>query len=300
MNKTESSFAMTLVLCSFVKRAQLLAPMPFFNTNCKASFAKENFPIFHVDRRGLLEGFYTDRSLQSNLGPDLMGTIPYSLEHGKQGLFSFFILFLTVNEDGWLIGDEAGRIWQHYNGFLEEILQFPNGVSEITASNRNCVLVGDMHGRLTRLDLANLTEETVQSVNEIDHLAPIKCVRWIDDGTTVATASQDGSIQIADLRRSTRIAHLEGIHSLDAPKNSRSTCTGLVFNPSRPNLFYTSGTPDSDVRCWDLRKLPTKRSKRPVEQFTPLCSSDKRARSSVALTIDSKGARLFLTTSNNK
>lgn len=200
-----------------------------------------------------------------------------------------------------MIGDEGGRIWQHLNDSFEELLQFPDGISEILAKDRNCVLVGDMRGQLTRLDLANLVEETVQRVSQIDHLAPIKCIRWISDSTTVATASQDGSIQIADLRSAERIAHLENLHNLDsASKNSRSTCTGLVFNPTRPHLFYTSGTPDPEVRCWDLRKLPTKRSRRPVEQFTPLCSTGKRARSSVALTIDSLGRRLFLTTSNNK
>ena len=199
-----------------------------------------------------------------------------------------------------MIGDEAGRIWQHSSDSFEEILQFPDGVSEILGNNRNCVLVGDMRGHLTRLDLANLTEETVQAVSAIDHLAPIKCIRWISDQNTLATASQDGSVQIADLRSNERIAHLEGIHSLDAPKNSRSTCTGLVTHPTRPNLFYTSGTPDADVRCWDLRKLPTKRARRPVEQFTPICTTGKRARSSVALAIDSQGSRLFLTTSNNK
>lgn len=199
-----------------------------------------------------------------------------------------------------MVGDEGGRIWQlaEDSEFFEEIVQFPDGISEITAQARNCVLIGDMRGQVTRLDLSNFTEETIQQITAIDHLAPVKCIQFFSE-QLIATASQDGSVQIADLRANEKIASLAGIHAIDAHKNARSTCTGLVLNPSRPNLFYTCGTPDPEIRTWDLRKLPKKRSFRPVEQFTPALQS-KRHRSSVSLTIDSLGSRLFLSTSNNR
>lgn len=202
--------------------------------------------------------------------------------------------------EGWLVGDQVGRIWQLEPGaeVFEEIIQFPCGVSEITAQARNCVLVGDMRGRVTRLDLSNFTDDTVQQLTAIDHLSPVKCIRFFSEHV-IATASQDGSVKIVDLRTDELIACLAGIHAIDAHKNARATCTGLVLNPSRPHLFYTCGTPDPDVRTWDLRKLPNKRSLRPVEQFTPALQS-KRHRSSVSLTIDSCGSRLFLSTTNNR
>ena len=54
-----------------------------FKKNCKLVIHFLLYSKSSSDRKGLLEGFYTDRSLQLNLEADLAGSIPYCLEHGK-------------------------------------------------------------------------------------------------------------------------------------------------------------------------------------------------------------------------
>ena len=88
--------------------------------------------------------------------------------------------------------------------------------------------------------------------------------------------------------------------------------TGLVFNPLRYELFYTTGTPDTCIRLWDMRKLSDysvkmttiKRQKKtptlsPLEEFSTASYTSRRHRSSISLTTDSIGSRLFLATSND-
>jgi denticleless len=167
-----------------------------------------------------------------------------------------------------------------------------------------------MRGNVTQLDLSHLTEDTIKQINGVQHRAPIKCIKWQPGQSQVfATAGQDGSVMFTDLRCSnTLIATLNGCHQLyNANAKGRSTMTGLVFDPLRSELFYTSGTPDTCVRLWDMRKVPsmnvrTRRSKNNsssalIEEFSTL---NRKHRSSVALTIDSIGSRLFLATSNDR
>jgi WD40 repeat protein len=198
-------------------------------------------------------------------------------------------------------------------------LEFESGISEIAVLNRSKLLVGEMLGRVTRLDLNHLSEETVVRIKGVDHRAPIKCIKWQPGQEEVfATASQDGSIQFSDLRCPVvSIGSLLNPHQLVKPSaKSRSTMTGLVFHPLRPEYFYTTGTPDTCVRLWDMRQLSganTLRNSRsskksqlapnPVEEFNSangLNYTARKHRSSVALTTDSTGSRLFVAASNDK
>ena len=173
-----------------------------------------------------------------------------------------------------------------------------------------------MRGSVTQLDLNHLTEETIKQVSGVQHRAPIKCIKWQPEQSNVfATAGQDGSVMMADLRCSSGlIGNMNGCHQLNATNSkSRSTMTGLVYHPLRPELFYTTGTPDTCIRLWDMRKMSNnsnnnninstrnRRSKSnslsPVEEFSTFT---RKHRSSVALTIDSIGSRLFLASSNDR
>ena len=196
-----------------------------------------------------------------------------------------------------------------------------SGVSEIAPLDRSKILVGEMRGNVTKIDLNNLCEETVLQVKGILHRAPIKCIRWQPNQSDVfATAGQDGSVFISDLRcPDGLISSLSNPHQLSNPSSkSRSTMTGLVFNPMRPEMFYTTGTPDTCVRLWDMRMMPSssstalKRSTRTnrkssistafIEEFSTITAtntSSRKHRSSVALTVDSIGSRLFVSTSND-
>ena len=279
---------------------------------------------FYNKKRGsdYLRGFHTSRNLQWTLSG---AAIPYSLTHGNNIFLHYLILSIAlVIDEGWLIGDETGNIWSCNPENLgaqetfEGIVELQSGVSEIAPLDRSKILVGEMRGNVTKIDLNNLCEETVLQVKGILHRAPIKCIRWQPSQSDVfATAGQDGSVFFSDLRcPDSLISSLTNPHQLCNPlSKSRSTMTGLVFNPLRPDLFYTTGTPDTCVRLWDMRKLSSSKSKRPVrtsrkssissslvEEFstiTTTSASAKKHRSSVALTIDSIGSRLFLSTSND-
>jgi len=175
-----------------------------------------------------------------------------------------------------------------------------------------------MRGDVTLLDFNNLFKETIVSVKGILEKAPVKCIRWQPNHEEIfVTASQSGNLQFTDLRCPDKlIGYMVGPHNLNNPSNSRSTVTGLVFHPTRPELFYTSGTPDNSVKLWDMRKLsdytsiskaPVKRTRKnsvnvlnPVEEFSTLSYTARKHRSSVSLAIDSLGSRLFLATSNDK
>ena len=228
-------------------------------------------------------------------------------------------IFLVIG-DGWLVGDESGNILpcnpDQLNGIdssegLKTLIQLQSGVSEIAPLDRSKILVGEMRGNVSKIDLNNLDANLI--VKGILHMAPIKCIRWQPNQSEVfATAGQDGSVYISDLRcPDGLISSLYNSHQLSNPSaKSRSTMTGLVFNPLRPELFYTSGTPDTCVRLWDMRKLKCssktrsnrKTSTALIEEFstsTFTTKSTRKHRSSVALTIDSIGSRLFLATSND-
>ena len=175
-----------------------------------------------------------------------------------------------------------------------------------------------MRGEVTLLDFNNLCKETIVSVKGITEKAPVKCIRWQPSHEEIfVTASQSGNLQFTDLRCPDKlIGFMNGIHNLNTPTTNRSTVTGLVFHPSRPDLFYTSGTPDNSIKLWDMRKLsdytsiskiPAKRTRKnsvnvlsPVEQFSTSSYTTRKHRSSVSLAIDSIGSRLFLATSNDK
>lgn len=247
------------------------------------------------------------------MGPE--ASIPYSLAH--------------VPGNGWLIGDEGGKIWFHDGIHLtreiEELLEFPDGISEISVLNRENILIGDMRGQVTIFDLNYLTEDTIRRINTIQHRSPIKCIRWQpNQSSCFASAGQDGNVLFADIRTSNSNTNQPTTAALLAPHSSdvkiggthRTTMTGLVFHPLRPDLFFTSGTPDTTVRLWDTRKLsqnvssfetPKKgRAKSKLkhlkaeEEFLSNNYNSFKHRSSVALTIDSTGSRIFLATSNNK
>ncbi len=235
-------------------------------------------------------------------------------------LYSYFALVLN---EGWLVGDEGGNIWCRSDDQatdlepFENILEFESGVSDIAPLDRSKVLIGEMRGNITQVDLNYLSEETIRTVKGINHRAPIKCIRWQPNQSEIfATASQDGSVLFSDLRSpDTLLGSLNNPHYLNiSGSKGRSSMTGLVFNPLRPELFYTTGTPDTCIRLWDMRKLSyytnshvvttTRRSKKssqlcPVEEFSTASYSARKHRSSVALTIDSIGSRLFLATSND-
>lgn len=225
------------------------------------------------------------------------------------------------------MGDESGNIWCHSDRFdptesgskdaFENILEFESGVSEISVLDRSNLLVGEMLGRITKIDLNELKEETVLTIKGTNHRAPIKCIKWQPGNPAVfASASQDGSIFFTDLRCPDKcIASLQNPHQLNNPSSkSRSTMTGLVFHPLKAESFYTTGTPDTCIRLWDLRKLSDpnsmmKKSSRktnqakqlnPVEEFSTSTYASRKHRSSVALAIDSVGSRLFLSTSNDR
>lgn len=176
-----------------------------------------------------------------------------------------------------------------------------------------------MRGNVTLLDFNDLCKETIVSIKGIIEKAPVKCIRWQPNHEEIfATASQSGNIQFTDLRCSDKLIGLmNGIHNLNSPSsNNRSTVTGLVFHPTKPELFYTAGTPDNAVKLWDMRNLsdytsitktPAKRTRKgsknvlsPIEEFSTSSYTSRKHRSSVSLTIDSIGSRLFLATSNDK
>lgn len=234
-----------------------------------------------------------------------------------------------MEDEGWLVGDESGNIWcldeahQGTPNSFENILEFESGVSEISPLNRFKVLIGEMRGNVTQLDLSHLTAETINQIKCVKHRAPVKCIRWQPNQSEIfATASQDGSIIFADLRSPNNpLGFLNGSHQLGSiGKSGRSTITGFLFHPQKPELFYTSGTPDTCVRLWDMRKLSNytsissanpstskRTSKRslsnkltPTEEFSTSSYNLRKHRSSTALTIDSIGSRLFLATSNDK
>lgn len=236
-------------------------------------------------------------------------------------------LFYLVANEGWLVGDEGGNIWLKSNKSdnqqsetdpIENILEFESGVSEIAPLNRSKILVGEMRGTVTQFDLNQLNEGSIFVIGEKCNRAPIKCIRWQPGQDEIfAAATQDGSVSFTDLRYSQSIiGSLNNPHQLFNPNSkSRSTMTGLVFHPLKPELFYTTGTPDTCVRLWDMRMLSKysicsnskKRTRKsslnvlePVEEFATTSCSSKKHRSSVALTIDSIGSRLFLATSNDK
>jgi WD40 repeat protein len=177
-----------------------------------------------------------------------------------------------------------------------------------------------MRGEVTRLDFNNLCEESIVRVKGIVEKAPVKCIRWQPNHEEIfVTASQSGNLQFSDLRCHDKlIGHMASPHNLISPSNNRSTVTGLVFHPSRPELFYTAGTPDNSIKLWDMRKLSdyTSISKAPVtvkrtrkklvnvlnpfDEFSSTSYTARKHRSSVSLAIDSLGSRLFLATSNDK
>lgn len=175
-----------------------------------------------------------------------------------------------------------------------------------------------MRGEVTLLDFNYLCTETIVKVKGIVERAPVKCIRWKPSHEEIfVTASQSGNIQFSDLRCPDKlISYMANPHNLNNPSISRSTVTGLVFHPSRPELFYTAGTPDNSIKLWDMRKLsdytsitkvPIKRTRKstrnilnPIEEFSTLSYTTRKHRSSVSLAIDSIGSRLFLATSNDK
>lgn len=175
-----------------------------------------------------------------------------------------------------------------------------------------------MRGTVTRFDLNQLNEGAIRSVGGKNNRAPIKCIRWQPGQSEVfASASQDGTVSFTDLRcPESVIGSLHNPHQFqNAVLKSRSTMTGLVFHPLKPEFFYTTGTPDTCVRLWDMRKLSQyssctntqKRTRKSalnvleaVEEFSTASCTSKKHRSSVALTIDSTGSRIFLATSNDK
>lgn len=197
-------------------------------------------------------------------------------------------------------------------------MEFSDGISEISALNQQCVLAGNMRGQVIFFNLEQLSEESIRTVGPLPHRAPVKCIRWQPGQESVfATASQDGSVAFCDLRCAMPlIGTFGGAHGLDLRPGARTTMTGLVFHPQQPTLFYTSGTPDSSVRLWDMRLLPhyskhspaagRRHNRGSVRQFAPVAElsatstiQGRRQRSSVALAINSTGARIFLATSND-
>lgn len=232
-----------------------------------------------------------------------------------------------VKDEGWLVGDESGKVWSRDDsGNVDEtedpfynIAKFDSGVSEIAPLNRSKVLFGEMRGNVTLIDFNNLCQEAIVNVKGVVEKAPVKCIRWQPaHEEIIAIASQSGNLQFSDLRCPDRlIGFMNGIHNSNTPSSTnRSTVTGLIFHPSRPELFYTCGTPDNSVKLWDMRKLsdyttisraPVKKTRRstsnvliPVEEFSTSSYTARKHRSSVSLAIDSIGSRLFLATSNDK
>ena len=227
-----------------------------------------------------------------------------------------------MKEEGWLVGDESGKVWCHNLSDSEEpfyqIAEFDSGVSEISPLNLSKVLFGEMRGEVTLLDLNNLCKENVVNIKGIVERAPVKCIKWQPNHEEIfVTASQSGNLQFSDLRCPDRlIGYMSSPHNLQGPSKTRSTATGLVFHPLKPELFYTSGTPDNSIKLWDMRKLqdytstskaPIKRIRKntvnvlkPVEEFSTSSYTARKHRSSVSLAIDSIGSRLFLATSNDK
>lgn len=298
---------------------------PLKNSHSKKDCECLSISLFLDKRRSeYIGGFYTGRHLQCTLKD---GSTPYSLAHGNIKILAFLFNCLIVNDEGWLVGDECGRVWVRDDYGTDTVTEDPfqnvaklqSAVSEISPLNRSKVLFGEMRGNVTLIDFNNLCEETVVSFEGLVEKAPVKCIRWQPAHEEIfAIASQSKYVQFADLRCLDKLIGLmNGVHSSNSQTSAtRSTVTGLVFHPSRPELFYTCGTPDNSVKLWDMRKLsdytaisraPVKKTRKstsnvltPVEEFSTSSYTAKKHRSSVSLTIDSIGSRLFLATSNDK
>jgi len=280
------------------------------------------FQQFHYERlrpkhaQFHLSTYRSSQHLQWRVGNGIDGIIyepalPYSLA--------------AVNEETWLTGDEKGRVWilegkKSCASGLDVLVELNDGIAEITAHPQHCeqILLGDMRGQVSYFDLHKLDANdmsTFRIISGHQHLGPIKYISWLPNQERVfASGSQDGSCLFSDLRNpQLMIGSLPCAHANVTTSSSlRSTMTGLAFHPSNWHYFYTTGTPDSSIKLWDMRMLSTysrassmkrrdamARCLQAVETFAIPATEGKRPRSSTALAIDSTGSRLFLSTSND-
>ncbi|KAK4056692.1 hypothetical protein OIO90_002244 [Microbotryomycetes sp. JL221] len=194
---------------------------------------------------------------------------PFATEFSNTAKAGGKQLFAAGDEEGMLTLIDAGTktrydadssrlTWRtHHNAIFDIAWSRDDGVIA-TAS-------GDQTARLWN-------PETRQCIGKLDgHLSTIKNIKLnCFDDHTLATASRDGSIRIWDVRVPDRttggvatVNHIKNAHG-EKGKGTRGrsairSVTALTYLSHSPHLLASSGSADSIVKVWDLRKSHSRR-----------------------------------------
>jgi len=142
--------------------------------------------------------------------------------------------------------DRTARVWQrNKKGEFNEAARLPGHSDEITAitlhPSNNYAATGGRDGRWALHDVVKTHDAPLQTV---DSGAPLSVVQFHVDGLLLATGDSLGSVGLYDVLSKQRAL------SFDAHQGGVSA---IAFSENGYNLV-TSGSADSSVKLWDLRK----------------------------------------------